>query len=148
MHIRKIATRVGVPLAATAVIGAVGMASAYATNDWTSGHVSSSHYRVPVSNIYGSHVDLGVYWKGNSVSVNGEVKDTAADGRSAVVEIRYQVYYSGAWHTHYRYPAKASGKGKQGIVYSQRSRYPARNLVARACVSNNGKIVTCDPKWR
>ena len=96
----------------------------------------------------GSHVDLGVYWKGNSVSINGEVKDTAGDGRSAVVEIRYQVYYSGAWHTHYRYPAKASGNGAQGLVYSQRSRYPARSVVARACVSNNGKIVTCDPHWR
>lgn len=148
MHVRRIAARVGVPVAATAVIGALGVTSAFATNDWSSGSVSSSHYRTASSSIYGAHVSLGVFWKGTDVSINGDVKDTAGDHRSAVVEVRYQVYYSGAWHTHYRYPATASGKGKQGIVYSQRSRYPARSVVARACLSDNGKISTCDPKWR
>jgi hypothetical protein len=148
MHVGRIAARVGAPLAATAVIGALGVTSAFATNDWTPGSVSSSHYRTAISNIYGAHVDLGVYWKGNNVSINGEVKDTAKDGRTALVEVRYQVYYSGAWHTHYRYPAKAAGKSKQGIVYSERSRFPARSVVARACLSKNGKVVTCDPKWR
>lgn len=145
----RVASKVLVPLAVVAaVVGAVGVGPAAATNDWTPGSVISSSYRTASSTIYGSHTDIGIFWKGYQVSVNGSVKDTAKDGRSAVVQIRYQVYYFGSWHTHYRYMATASGKGRTAIVYSQRSRYPARAAYARACLSNNGTVVTCDPRWR
>jgi hypothetical protein len=119
-----------------------------ATDDWAPGSVEGPGYRTATSSIYGSKLSMGIWWNGTDVSVNGSITDTAGDGRSAVSEITYEVYYDGAWHNHSRYFGKASGNGVRDVLLSQRGRYPIRKLYARACVSDNGTVTTCDPSWR
>lgn len=144
----KLARRVLVPLAAgAALVGVFGVGPAFASNDWTSGFISSAHSRSADSHISGARAFLTIGWNGTDVDIDGFVDDTARDGRSAVMEIRYQVFYSGTWHTHIRYPGKASGKGDRDNVGPDRSLHPMRSVVARACTSNNGNIVSCD-SWR
>lgn len=144
----KLARRALVSLAASAaLVGTVGVGPAAASDDWEVGHILAHDTRVAKSSIHGAYVSLMIGWDGYSVQINGTVDDTAADGRSAEMEIRYQVYYSGAWHTHYRYPGKASGSGAETYVGPYVNRYPVRSVVARACTSDNGSIVSCD-SWR
>lgn len=133
--------------AAAALVGAVGVGPAAASDDWETGWFLAHNSRVARSSIHGAYASLIIGWDGYDVEIDGSVDDTAADGRSAEMEIRYQVYYSGAWHTHYRYPGKASGNGADTYVGPYINRHPIRSVVARACTSDNGKIVSCD-SWR
>lgn len=144
----KLARRVLVPLAVSAaLVGAVGVGPASASNDWTSGSINAAHVRSADSRISGARAFLTIGWNRYDVDIDGFVQDTAPDGRSAEMEIRYQVYYSGAWHTHTRYPGKASSYGSRTNVGPYVNGHPMRSVVARACTSIHGNIVSCD-SWR
>lgn len=145
---RKIVGRILLPVATCAAI--IGVASpAFASNDWTSGSHNWKDYsfRQARSSVYGSSALLNMNWKGYKVDIWGYAKDTAKDGRSAALEIRYYVYYGGKWHKHYRYAATASGKGHIKFLDTMTARYPTKGVAARACLKNNGKVVSCDPHW-
>jgi hypothetical protein len=146
---RKIVGRILLPMATSAaIVGVVSATPAFASNDWTGGSIHAAHVRNADSSIYGGRAFVTIAWSGYNVDIDGFAKDTAGDDRSAVMEIRYQVYYGGTWHTHYRYPVTASGKGHQRNAGPYRNRYPTRNVVARICLKHKGKVVTCDPHWR
>lgn len=145
----KLAKRVLVPIATSAVlVGTVGVGSAFASNDWTSGYISATDVRNADSHISGARAFLTIGWAGDNVDLDGFVQDTAKDGYSVEMQIRYSAYYSDAWHTNYRYLGNASGSGDKDEFGPYRSLHATRSVVARACLKNGSTVVRCDTTWR
>jgi hypothetical protein len=137
----SIATALGIVFTAT---------PALAADEWSPSGAAPDNAtcRSADSTIYGASVNAGVCWNSYSdVRVVGNVFDTAEDGHSAVMRMRYQVYTTSWSGWHYRNVAVASGVNDVESWGWQRATYLTRNLQIRACRSDAGTITNCDSSW-
>lgn len=87
-----------------------------------------------------------VDWSDTTVEVHAGARDLVNDGWCAVTEIRYQIYYNGAWSDwQYRSPAVDCDIDNGQVTSSYyRSRYPTSNLHFHICLGwQDGTTFDC-----
>ena len=145
-------------LAATfgAVLIAPSPAFAHSTDDWVkvnSIDVDGWGYRLAESEAGGVYQFTAIAWNGGDVAVRGGVSDERTDGYCGAVQIRYEIADSGSWagHWHYRQLSPAvdcTTDNAATMSHIWVSRYPTRNLQARAChAGSDGEIIHCESTW-
>ncbi|AZM62623.1 MULTISPECIES: hypothetical protein [unclassified Streptomyces] len=128
------------------------------TNDWTrmSSNVDVSDWgrRIAQSSAGGVQQRTFIYWSGSmDVVVSGGVSDTKTDGYCGAIQIRYRISPSpgqwSGWHHRQLQPAvDCSTNGKWVGSHYWLSRYPTKDLQARACHANSsGAILHCEGTW-
>ena len=126
------------------------------TDDWvrTSSNLTLPNWRNATSHVGGVYQQTYIQWNSSGdVVVAGSVSDTKTDGYCGAIQIRYRISTSSGqwsgWHHRKLAPTvDCTTNGKAVSSHYWLSRYPTKDLQARACHANSsGAILHCEGTW-